>query len=75
MTFDPSIPSRGSTDGNAFSQASHRASSRSGRLAPWSTRASGHYGQRIDVDPDANVTTRLIAFIGRDPLWQPTEAQ
>ncbi len=37
-------------------------------------RASGHYGQRVSVDADADVTTRLIAFIGRDPLWQPPEA-
>lgn len=34
-------------------------------------RASGHYGQRVSVDADADVTTRLIAFIGRDPGWQP----
>ena len=32
-------------------------------------RASGHYGQRVDVDDDADVQTRLIAFIGRDPAW------
>lgn len=34
-------------------------------------RASGHYGQRVDVDEDADVQARLIAFIGRDPDWQP----
>ena len=34
-------------------------------------RASGHYGPRIDVPPDASVQDRLIGFIGRDPSWQP----
>lgn len=34
-------------------------------------RASGHYGQRVDVDADADVTDRLVAFIGRDPAWRP----
>jgi uncharacterized protein (TIGR03086 family) len=33
-------------------------------------RASGHYGQRVDVPADADVQTRLIAFIGRDPHWR-----
>jgi uncharacterized protein (TIGR03086 family) len=33
-------------------------------------RSSGHYGQRVDVPEDADVQTRLIAFIGRDPHWQ-----
>lgn len=37
-------------------------------------RASCHYGQRVDADDDAEVATRLIAFIGRDPFWQPPEA-
>lgn len=32
-------------------------------------RSSGHYGSRVDVPDDADVQTRLIAFIGRDPLW------
>lgn len=32
-------------------------------------RSSGHYGQRVDVPADADVQTRLIAFIGRDPAW------
>jgi uncharacterized protein (TIGR03086 family) len=31
-------------------------------------RASGHYGPRVDVPPDADEQTRLIAFSGRDPL-------
>jgi uncharacterized protein (TIGR03086 family) len=30
-------------------------------------RASGHYGPRVDVAEDADVQTRLIAFIGRRP--------
>jgi uncharacterized protein (TIGR03086 family) len=34
-------------------------------------RASGHYGQRVPTSDDADVQTRLIAFIGRDPYWQP----
>lgn len=30
-------------------------------------RASGHYGPRVEVPADADVQTRLLAFIGRDP--------
>jgi uncharacterized protein (TIGR03086 family) len=30
-------------------------------------RASGHYGPRVEVAKDADVQTRLIAFIGRTP--------
>jgi uncharacterized protein (TIGR03086 family) len=30
-------------------------------------RASGQYGARVPVDDDADVQTRLIAFIGRTP--------
>ncbi|MEO8329222.1 MAG: TIGR03086 family metal-binding protein [Candidatus Nanopelagicales bacterium] len=30
-------------------------------------RASGHYGPRVEVADDADVQTRLIAFIGRAP--------
>jgi uncharacterized protein (TIGR03086 family) len=30
-------------------------------------RASGQYGPRVDVPEDADVQTRLIAFIGRTP--------
>jgi uncharacterized protein (TIGR03086 family) len=30
-------------------------------------RASGHYGPRVEVPDDADVQTRLLAFIGRDP--------
>jgi len=32
-------------------------------------RSSGLYGARIAVQPEADVQNRLIAFIGRDPLW------
>jgi uncharacterized protein (TIGR03086 family) len=30
-------------------------------------RRSGHYGPRVDVPGDADVQTRLLAFIGRTP--------
>jgi uncharacterized protein (TIGR03086 family) len=30
-------------------------------------RTSGHYGPRVDVPEDADVQTRLLAFIGRRP--------
>lgn len=30
-------------------------------------RQSGHYGPRVDVPEDADVQTRLLAFIGRHP--------
>lgn len=30
-------------------------------------RSSGHYGPRVEVAPDADVQTRLIAFTGRQP--------
>lgn len=30
-------------------------------------RSSGQYGPRVEVSEDADVQTRLIAFIGRDP--------
>ena len=32
-------------------------------------RASGQYGPKVEVPPDADVQTRLIAFIGRNPAW------
>ena len=32
-------------------------------------RSSGHYGPRVEVPADADVATRLVAFIGRDPAW------
>lgn len=34
-------------------------------------RSSGQYGARVDVPADADVQTRLIGFIGRDPYWRP----
>ena len=34
-------------------------------------RASGQYGTRVEVPPDADPQTRLLGFIGRDPSWQP----
>lgn len=32
-------------------------------------RQSGEYGPRVPVPDDADVQTRLVAFIGRDPAW------
>ncbi|MCC6226132.1 MAG: TIGR03086 family protein [Microthrixaceae bacterium] len=32
-------------------------------------RASGQYGPKVEVGPDSDPQTRLIAFIGRDPAW------
>jgi uncharacterized protein (TIGR03086 family) len=32
-------------------------------------RASGQYGPRVPVAPDAPVVDRLMGFIGRDPAW------
>ena len=34
-------------------------------------RASGQYGPRVPVGDDADAQTRLVAFIGRDPGFQP----
>lgn len=34
-------------------------------------RGSGHYGERVAVPPDADVQSRLLGFIGRDPDWTP----
>jgi uncharacterized protein (TIGR03086 family) len=34
-------------------------------------RASGQYGPRVPVPPDADAQTRLLGFIGRDPFWTP----
>ena len=34
-------------------------------------RSSGQYGARVPVPDDADVQTRLLGFIGRDPLWTP----
>jgi uncharacterized protein (TIGR03086 family) len=35
-------------------------------------RGSGQYGPRVDVPADADVQTRMLAFIGRDPEWVPS---
>ena len=32
-------------------------------------RSSGQYGPRVEVDDDADPVTRLVGFIGRDPMW------
>jgi uncharacterized protein (TIGR03086 family) len=34
-------------------------------------RASGQYGPRVPVPDGADVQTRMLAFIGRDPSWTP----
>jgi uncharacterized protein (TIGR03086 family) len=34
-------------------------------------RRSGQYGPAVPVPDDADVQTRLVAFIGRDPRWSP----
>ena len=34
-------------------------------------RVSGQYGPRVPVPADADAQTRLVGFIGRDPLWTP----
>ena len=34
-------------------------------------RQSGQYGPRVEVPEDADAQTKFIAFIGRDPLWEP----
>ena len=34
-------------------------------------RGSGQYGPRVEVPVDADVQTRLLGFIGRDPYWRP----
>jgi hypothetical protein len=39
-------------------------------------RSSGQYGPAVAVPEDADVQTRLLAFIGRDPLgWRPSPRQ
>ena len=38
-------------------------------------RASGQYGERIPVPPDADVQARLLGFIGRDPAWTLTRGR
>ena len=34
-------------------------------------RDSDQYGDEVPVPEDADVQTRLLGFIGRDPFWQP----
>lgn len=34
-------------------------------------RASGQFGPRVPTPDDADAQTRLLGFIGRDPLWTP----
>jgi len=34
-------------------------------------RQSGQYGPRVEVPEDADVQSKFIAFIGRDPAWTP----
>ncbi|MFS2292672.1 MAG: hypothetical protein FWJ90_08190 [Actinomadura sp.] len=36
-------------------------------------RSSGQYGTRVEVLADADVQTRLLGFIGRDPDWRPRD--
>jgi len=33
-------------------------------------RSSGQYGPRVEVPADADTQTRLLGFIGRDPVWR-----
>lgn len=35
-------------------------------------RSSGQYGPRVIVPESADVQTRLMAFVGRDPAWRAT---
>ena len=35
-------------------------------------RGSGQYGARVEVPDDADVQTRMLGFIGRDPQWSGT---
>lgn len=37
-------------------------------------RSSGQYGPAVPVPDDADPQTRMVAFIGRDPSWQPPTA-
>jgi len=34
-------------------------------------RGSGQYGARVEVPDDADMQTRMLGFIGRDPEWKP----
>jgi hypothetical protein len=35
-------------------------------------RQSGQYGPKVAVPDDADVQSRMLGFIGRDPAWTPT---
>lgn len=35
-------------------------------------RDSGQYGPRVAVPEDADPEAKLVAFLGRDPLWRPS---
>ena len=37
-------------------------------------RSSGQYGPRVPVPDDADPQTKMLGFIGRDPLWQAHSA-
>lgn len=37
-------------------------------------RSSGQYGPKVEVPDDADVVSRLMGFIGRDPAWTPAPA-
>lgn len=34
-------------------------------------RSSGQYGPRVEVPETADITDKLVGFIGRDPSWTP----
>jgi uncharacterized protein (TIGR03086 family) len=36
-------------------------------------RDSGHFGPAVPVADDATAQDKLVAFIGRDPAWQPPD--
>jgi len=36
-------------------------------------RQSGQYGPRVEVPEDADAQSKLLGFIGRDPLWEPPQ--
>ncbi|WP_238421246.1 maleylpyruvate isomerase family mycothiol-dependent enzyme [Gordonia sp. 'Campus'] len=37
-------------------------------------RSSGQYGPKVELPDDADVVSRLMGFIGRDPAWTPAPA-
>ncbi|UJH69745.1 hypothetical protein [Ornithinimicrobium sp. INDO-MA30-4] len=34
-------------------------------------QSSGQYGESVDVAEDADAQDKLMAFVGRDPLFRP----